>query len=185
MASSNGLAENIATSCGGGGRPAAAVSHAVNRNGAPLSQPRDICATKKDVRRPPPLHLHLSALDQLAEMGECRRKAIARDDTSPMHWRDKFVDPAFEAGKSFKQTAIEKLDAVHAGRKRENSDASFGCRGVNEMGLDRYQVEETEQLSSKDEKSMTPDPLFSGKRGEKGSRDTLFYQPYVEVLDAY
>ncbi|EUC45297.1 hypothetical protein COCMIDRAFT_95969 [Bipolaris oryzae ATCC 44560] len=60
-----------------------------------------------------------------------------RDHTPPTHWRDAFVESAFEASKFIKQSAIEKLDEViHATRRRKSSDVSFMCQGVEKGGLD-------------------------------------------------
>ncbi|OAG20957.1 hypothetical protein CC77DRAFT_1088963 [Alternaria alternata] len=71
------------------------------------------------------------------------------------------VGPAYEAGKSFKQTAMETLDGVHVGKKRKTSDISFACQGVANEQLDRYQV--SEQSSSDEEDVLVPDPLFYAK----------------------
>ena len=89
------------------------------------------------------------------------------------------------AGKSIKQSAKEKLDGVHLGRRRRSSDASFVCQGIGDGGLDRYQVSETEESShssDENERSLLPEPLFSGRRV---GRNTRFYEPYIDVLDEY
>jgi hypothetical protein len=98
-----------------------------------------------------------------------KQKEVERDGTPLTFWRDKFVGPTFEAN-PFRQ------------KKRRDSDASFGCQGVESVVLDRYQVGE---LESDDEKEMLPEPLFKGKGKGISGRDTKFYQPYVEVLKEY
>ena len=86
---------------------------------------------------------------------------LDRDDSYTIHWRGRLVGPAYEAGKSFKQTAMETLDGVHVGKKRKTSDISFACQGVANEQLDRYQV--SEQSSSDEEDVLVPDPLFYAK----------------------
>ena len=188
IASSDGLTANVAVECGGVGGPSAAISLPVTRNGAPLPQPQNAYVAKKNVKKPPPLNLHLPILHpvplQTRANAKDKGKPPNQDETSATHWRDIFVGPAYEVGKSFKQTAMERLDGVHLGRKRRNSDASFMCQGIKNEALDRYQVSQTTLSSqtSSDDESLVPAPLFAAKRT---NRNTKFYEPYIEVLDEY
>ena len=170
VASSNGLAVNVAVEPGGVGGPAAAISLPVTRTGAfiPHAQTRE--AARKEARKE-------------ARKGKGKGKDRVKEREAAQHtlWRNRSVGPAYGAGKSFKPT----LDDVHhvGRRRRKSSDASFCCQGVDEAPLGRYQVS-VGRTSAKEEEegAMLPLPLFSGMRG---GRDTKFYQPYVEVLDEY
>ena len=160
-----GIAVNVAAECGGVGGPAAAVSLPVTRTGAPLPRPPSIHERKKEDRRPSPraFHfptIHLSPSKRIGKGSE-KEKVDESDDSYTIHWRGRLVGPAYEAGKSFKQTAMETLDGVHVGKKRKTSDISFACQGVANEQLDRYQV--SEQPSSDEEDVLVPDPLFYAK----------------------
>lgn len=160
-----GIAVNVAAECGGVGGPAAAVSLPVTRTGAPLPRPPSIHERKKEDRRPSPraFHfptIHLSPSKRIGKGSE-KEKVDESDDSYTIHWRGRLVGPAYEAGKSFKQTAMETLDGVHVGKRRKTSDISFACQGVANEQLDRYQV--SEQSSSDEEDVLVPDPLFYAK----------------------
>lgn len=175
IALSDGLTVNVAVECGGVGGPLAAVSLPVTRNGTPLSQSQNAHVAKKDARKPPPLNLHLPILHpaplRTRVNAKDRGKAPNLDETPATHWRDIFVGPAHEVGKSFKQTAMDRLDGVHLGRKRRSSDTSFRCQGIGNEALDRYQVSQTTVASqhSSDDESLAPTRLFAAKK--KGEQE--------------
>ncbi|USP79748.1 hypothetical protein yc1106_07022 [Curvularia clavata] len=194
-ASYEGSVTNVAAECGGIGGPAAAGPLPIARPGAalPQHQSRNTASTtnteQREMRRLPPLSFHVPSLShnrtKSAPDVEDKDKAVVRDDMQPTHWSDTLVGPAYEAGKSIKQSAKEKLDGVHVVRRRKSSDASFVCQGVVDKRLDRYQVSEAGEpspSSGEDETSLVPERLFSGTRW---GRNTQFYQPYVDVLDEY
>jgi hypothetical protein len=170
--SNKGTTVNVAAECGGVGGPAAAISLPVSRTGAPLPRPPSIHVKKKEAGRSSPRAFHLPTFHRSPSKskGNAYEKVevYESEDTHPPHWRDRLVGPAYEAGKSLKQTAMETLDGVHVGRKRRTSDASFACQGIVDSKLDRYQV--SEPSSSDDEKGMVPDPLFYVKRTETDTR---------------
>jgi hypothetical protein len=164
--SNKGTTVNVAADCGGVGGPAAAISLPVTRTGAPLPRPPSIHVKKKEASRPSPRAFHLPTFHRSPSKSKGnvyeKAKVDESEDTHPPHWRDRLVGPAYEAGKSLKQSAMETLDGVHVGRKRRTSDASFACQGIVDSKLDGYQV--SEPSSSDDEKGMVPDPLFYVKR---------------------
>lgn len=82
----------------------------------------------------------------------------------------------------FPKTWLDKLNPPESGRRRVDSDASFGCVGV-EQGHMAYGGG---GVGESGPSRLRPDPLFSGRRGRRaGQRDTKFYRPYEEVLDEY
>jgi hypothetical protein len=164
--SNKGTTVNVAAECGGVGGPAAAISLPVSRTGAPLPRPPSIHIKRKEAGQPLPRAFHLPTFHRSPSKSKGnayeKAKVDESEDTHPPHWRDRLVGPAYEAGKSLKQTAIETLEGVHVGRKKRTSDASFACQGIVDGKLDRYQV--SEPSSSDDEKGMVPDPLTYVKR---------------------
>lgn len=87
-------------------------------------------------------------------------------------------------GLHFPKTWLDKLSPPGSSRKRGDSDASFGCVGVEE-GHGAYRG-----VGVGEEWGLRPSPLFSGRRSGNagdgsGKRDTRFYGPYEEVLDEY
>jgi hypothetical protein len=166
MAPIKGTSVNIVAECGGIGGPAAAMSLPVTRTGAPIPRASATPEKIKEVNRPSPRSFHLPTFhlspSKSKRNGSKKVKMDENDDPHSTHWRDRLVGPACEAGKSLKQTAMETLDSVHAGRKKRPSDVSFACQGNVDDRLDRYQV--SRWSSSDDEMDLVPDPLFSGKR---------------------
>ncbi|KAF1845655.1 uncharacterized protein K460DRAFT_286434 [Cucurbitaria berberidis CBS 394.84] len=66
------------------------------------------------------------------------------------------------------------------GKKRKSSDASFACQGLADTSFP------ASQSAMHDDKELVPEPLFSGARaGDEGMRDSMFYEPYYDVLNEY
>ncbi|KAH7072824.1 hypothetical protein BKA63DRAFT_576825 [Paraphoma chrysanthemicola] len=175
-----GRTANVALECGGVGGPAAAT-HFPNfvqaqENPSPYPARVDLTQPRRSPRE------RLTARQQGKQ--KASHEQVAGIPVS-RNWRDKLIGPGGSAGKSVK----------HTGRGRKDSDASFACQGfepnhgeyVREPGPSRQGRDgDGEGESGWEDESMYPEALFSGTRdGERGERDTRFYQPYVDVLDEY
>ncbi|KAL6164342.1 hypothetical protein ACJQWK_10008 [Exserohilum turcicum] len=175
MTSNTRSSANVPVECGGVGGPVAADC---------LPTPLQNTTDAKKERHAPPLNLRVPVPIASRLKGEIdmKGKAPLRDHTPPTYWRDMVLGSAYEAGKSFKQSAMGKLDGVYAGKRRKSSGASFGCQGVASERLDRFQVSEggvSDQIRGGiDDKNLMPEPLFA-------DRDSKFYQAYFEALDDY
>ena len=81
------------------------------------------------------------------------------------------------AGQKAKKKAHFAGELLGKGDARKDSDVSFRCAGDRSEG------------GKWEDREYVPSPLFSGPRRTReereGSRDTKFYQPYVEVLHEY
>ncbi|XP_014561427.1 hypothetical protein COCVIDRAFT_11878 [Bipolaris victoriae FI3] len=139
-ASKSGSIKNIAVECDGISSSANVVSLPIKHIDALLGPyPSETTSSAKpNVEKTLSLPLHVPATNA-ADMKAKGKPAAVRDHAPPIHWRDAFVESAFEASEFIKQSAREKLDGVmRVSRRRKSSDASFMCQGVGNEGLDTW-----------------------------------------------